>query len=206
MRSTRAFTLIELLVVVGVIVIITLVMLFRQTKYNSSTVLRSLAYNVALSIRQAQVYGTSIQGTGGVFASGYGVHFSTISPKNYTIFADANSDGQRAPSGTEDVKTFTLNNGYTVSEFCVYNNLSTIHCSAATHDTTGAATINSLDIVFKRPNPDAYFYATLAGVSVGTYAKSYITIRATDGTTRALSVTTTGQISVVSNPNTAPTL
>ncbi|MBI2004934.1 prepilin-type N-terminal cleavage/methylation domain-containing protein [Patescibacteria group bacterium] len=57
------FTLVELLVVVSIMLIITSTLLLQQRKFNSATLMRTLAYNIALSIRQAQVYGTSVVGT-----------------------------------------------------------------------------------------------------------------------------------------------
>ena len=57
----RGFTLIELLVVMSIMLILTSLFILRQQRFNSSTLLQSLAYSVALSVRQAQVYGTSIR-------------------------------------------------------------------------------------------------------------------------------------------------
>src|SRR2546430_1163739 len=103
----RGFTLIELLVVSAIIVIITALFLLRQSKFDSSTVLRGLAYSMALSMRQAQVYGVSVAGTptaqsnciNGVYAgsncyaTGYGLYFSKASNRTYILFADLNNNG-----------------------------------------------------------------------------------------------------------------
>ena len=80
-KRASGFTLVELIVVSAIILVISLFILFQQAKFNSSTLLRSLTYSVALSVRQAQVYGTSVRGfsSGGTvaFGSGYGVYLST---------------------------------------------------------------------------------------------------------------------------------
>src|SRR3989344_4125727 len=76
--SSRGFTLIELVVTSAIILLITTFVLFQQTKFNSSTLLRSLTYSMALSVRQAQVYGTSVRESApgsGFFAQGYGIYF-----------------------------------------------------------------------------------------------------------------------------------
>src|SRR3569832_1656292 len=92
----RGFTLIELLVVISIMLILTSIFVLRQQRFQSSTLLRSLAYSVALSVRQAQVYGTSIrENVVGAFdtssaAKAYGVYFSSGSTGSYILFADAN--------------------------------------------------------------------------------------------------------------------
>ncbi len=209
--ATRGFTLIELLVVMAIMLIVTGVMLFKQSKFDSSTILRGLAYSVALSMRQAQVYGTSVLGnatsagnctttsggfynttTGTCFASAYGVFFNSSSPGQYTLFADLNSNG-KYDSG-EDVKVFTLGTGYTVSQFCATgaNGGSAVtRCSPSV--------INSVSVVFKRPNPDAQFYADFNGtpVSGDIYSSVTIQIQSQGDTTavRKATVTSTGLIS-----------
>src|SRR5579872_625888 len=94
----RGFTLVELLVVVAVITIITAFILFSQNKFDSSTLMRSLAYSVALSIRQAQLYGVSVRadtatGATNPFAPGYGIYMSSGDLSHYYIFSDLNGNG-----------------------------------------------------------------------------------------------------------------
>jgi hypothetical protein len=102
-----------MLVVSSIVLLITAFVIFQQQKFNSSTLLRSLTYSVALTVRQAQVYGTSVRGftssSGTTFGSGYGVYVSpTLSCATgsagscYYLFADpagALSDGRRASNG-----------------------------------------------------------------------------------------------------------
>ncbi len=210
-RRTRGFTLIELLVVCAIIVIITGLLLTRQSKLDSSTLLRSLGYSVALSVRQAQIFGTSIVSTqvGGapVFPPGYGLHFSSANPGSYILFADiagASGKGNGVYDVGEEVQTFTLNKGYAIREFCAMQG--TIkYCSGS--DTTGTS-ITKLDIIFRHPNPDACFSTDtvsndcVPGAS-SQFSSAYIQIQSTDGTTRSVVVTASGQISV-QPPNTLP--
>src|ERR1700691_1591264 len=115
--SNRGFTLIELLVVVGIMVVISAFILVRQSRFDSSTLLRSLAYSVALSVRQAPIYGSSVLGTttpsaancvGGSYASGvccadaYGIHI--VAGSSYTLFADLQNDGHY--DAGDAIKTF----------------------------------------------------------------------------------------------------
>lgn len=201
--AQAGFTLVELLVVTAIIIIITMLLLLRQSKFDSSILLRSLTYSVALSVRQAQIYGTSIFGfsqTGAdTFASGYGLYFSTSNPSSYILFADLNNDGQyeTAPQD-ETVKVFTLSSGYTIGEICgVAGSLKS--CSGA--DDTSGSPISWLSVVFRRPNPDACFAVSTfpSNCAPGVPAVSsnaYIQVLSPDGTQRSVYVSSTGEIAV----------
>lgn len=92
---TGGFTLFELLVVIAVTAIVTAVTFSNFPKMDSKLSLELLAQDIALTIRQAQIYGTTVYGAQGNFDS-YGVDFPnpkdlSISPTNpykITIFAD----------------------------------------------------------------------------------------------------------------------
>ncbi len=204
--QSRGFTLIELLVVSLIIVLITGFVLFRQQGFNSATLLRSLSYGIALSIRQAQVYGVSVResaaGTG-VFAQGYGAHFGNtglVDSSHYLLFADANGNGQYL-SG-EELPRYTIGNGrgtdYLIKNFCAHSIVSGDQCS------TGTATpIASLTIYFRRPNPDACFStsvsptACITATTPAVYDYAYVQIKPFNSTDyRTIKISATGQISV----------
>lgn len=201
-RPARGFTLVELLVVVGIVIVISSLILFRHSRFDSTTLLRSLSYSVALSVRQAQVYGTSVRGVGlgssVTYAPGHGVHFSAAAACSsgnpatcYHLFADA--DGDRAWESAETVLTPTLGRSFTIGKFCAVTSGGTESCSS-----TGA--IDWLTIYFRRPNPEAFFY-TSAG---GTYAYAYIELQSSAdlNSIRRVKVTNVGQIAVCSPADT----
>jgi hypothetical protein len=188
-RVAAGFTIVELLVATGIIVVITVVLLFRHDQFNSSTLLRSLSYGVALSVRQAQFYGTSVRETGvdtNVFAQSYGVYFKDGSPDQYFLAADINGNGTIATDGSEDVppSPYRIQSGYGVSDFCAYTT-SVTHCHSG-------GTINELLIRFIRPNPDAIFSTNQSAQ----YIRACIALVSPAGNTRTVEVTNTGQISV----------
>ncbi len=199
-RSNRGFTLIELIVVSAIIVVITAFMLFQQSKFNSATLLRSLTYSVALSMRQAQVYGTSVRESSlgsGVFGAGYGVYFPAGNTGQYYIFSDNNSNG--VYDSGEELPQYALNPGYVIENICV-----TLSGSATQQCIKGTASlITSLTVYFRRPNPDACFATnTVPGAcaSAGlpaTYSVAYVQLKSTgNGDTRSVRVSANGQISV----------
>ena len=218
-RLAGGFTLVEMLAVVAIICIVTLALFVRQNAFDSSTLLRSLAYSVALSFEQAQTYGTSVRGftpAGGStqFAPGYGVYFSSGSSSSFTIFADVNGDhcsaGDSAcPSnpGTEDLPAYAINHGYEIYNFCGIwaSNSAELSCASTAGAPAGETVIDSsltsLTVYFKRPDPDAYFYSsTAAGATSDTYSAVYIELVSVDNINaaniRTVKVTPTGEVSV----------
>jgi prepilin-type N-terminal cleavage/methylation domain-containing protein len=55
------FTLIELMVVLVVFVALTGIMISSQSKFDGTILLNNLAYDIALSIREAQTYGVNVK-------------------------------------------------------------------------------------------------------------------------------------------------
>lgn len=200
---SKGFTLIELIVVSAIILLITGFIMFQQAKFNSATLMRSLTYSVALSVRQAQVYGTSVREFSGTFAPGYGVYFpsSGTSANTYYLFADIvpSPAGNGAyDNSTEALPIFTLGKGYVIGTLCAV----TIGGSACTP-------VSSLTVFFRRPNPDACISTNLAqgacapGASA-VYSSAYIQLMSIgNSNTRSIKVSNTGQIAVCA-PNIAP--
>ncbi len=195
-RAGKGFTLVELLVVSAIILLMTAFIFFQQSKFNSSTLLRSLTYSVALSVRQAQVYGTSVRESSvgsGVFSKGYGVYVPAVgtTANLYYIFADIDGDG--AYDATEELPVFRLGAGYYLGSICFVVG-SSGSCAAT-------PTPNSLTVFFRRPNPDACLSNNADGAcAVGAtalYTKTFITIANTkNADTRSIKISDNGQISV----------
>ncbi len=181
--------------------VLTGVFLLQQRQFDSTTLLRSLTYSVALSIRQAQTYGTSVRAFNNVFASAHGIYLCSGGAQcqqNYYLFADADNDRARAVDGSEDVETFSLTGqNFTISRFCATTSGGTIttRCS----DTNE---ITSLTILFIRPNPDACIEtsnsaaACVVGSAGEDYSNATIQLQGPGGATRSVTITNTGQISV----------
>ncbi|MEK7068726.1 MAG: prepilin-type N-terminal cleavage/methylation domain-containing protein [Patescibacteria group bacterium] len=199
--SPRGFTLVELLVVVSIVIIITAFVLVRHSRFDSSTLLRSLSYSVALSMRQAQVYGTSVRGflQSGTYqyAPGYGVYFSTSLGCNgipntcYALFADVNGD--QSWNEGETVSTPILGRTFTIKSFCAVTAAGASSCYTNDNN-AGNDAISSLVIYFRRPNPEASIYTSPAGPA---YSYAYVEIQSSaDSGARSVKVTSVGQITV----------
>jgi prepilin-type N-terminal cleavage/methylation domain-containing protein len=185
---TRGFSLIELLVVIAIIMLISLVMLARYRSFNSSILLRNLAYEIALSTREAQVLGVSVRGAPGSITSpfnyAYGMHFSVGT--TYTSFVDRTDNGQydTDASASEALSVYTIGQKNRVSDLCVNN-------------TCG---YEAVDVLFKRPEPDARFH-TSPSVSSVTSVRIIVGPQDPEETNRrTVRVWPTGQIEVCTSP------
>ena len=198
LSTSKGFTLIELLVVCAIIIVITAIVLVDNNKFGGEVTLENLAYDIALSVRQTQVYGIAVERFGtSNFSAGYGMHFSLSSPTTYILFADEDGTGIYDPntSPSEIVDTDTIQQGYAITGLCVIPN------------TGGSQTCNSVsevDILYVRPEPEAYISASQSGSppsciqnqSANCNYEAQITLTAPDGVTRTVVVDATGQISV----------
>ncbi len=182
----RGFTVVELLVVMSIFTVITTLILVSSSKFNSDTAVKNLAYDIALIIRQAQVYGISAREFGvgsGSFNYRYGIHFNASNPDTIIMYADSNANNTY-DGVLEQVDVYTLKNGNTVSSLCVTPPSGPAICGP---------TITRVDLLFKRPNPDALIHAN---PQAGVYQSAEMTLRAANGTTQRIVVYSTGQISI----------
>lgn len=174
----------ELIVVTGIIVVISGVVLSSNARFGGAITLRNLAYDVALSVREAQVYGISVRRFGlGDFTSGYGMHFRTSSPSSYILFADAVTANGLYDGSGELVESLSIGRGFEISDLCV-----TIGTSPT--ETCG---ISKVDILFQRPEPDAQIRFN-DGTSLNQRIR--VVLSSPRGDTASVLVEATGQISV----------
>lgn len=183
LKYNRGMTLVELLVVLSIFAIISMTIAFNYNSYKSTTSINVLSQNVALSIREAQGYAMgvkSVSSAGSSIFPGYGVHFSPSSngsisgsSKSFILFADIPNnindpqdkgdseygfpitgtpsesacDGSMLGSDNECISVITISGGDKILGVCA-----NADCEDLTPNPNG-----SLDIVFRRPNPDAVF-------------------------------------------------
>ncbi len=198
--SSKGFTLIELAVTIGIMAVITAVTLANHSKFGGNVMLRNLAYEMALIIREAQTYGISVKKSSKVntvnFEAGYGVHFDAREQTRYLMFTDTHrADGGTGGDGIytnalELVTIYTIGRGYTINGiYAIGNDGTRIN---AQNCATGKPV---LDILFKRPEPDAII--RLCGDERKLYNSAEIELKAPRGGKMRVRVEVSGQISVV---------
>ena len=181
-RALRGFTLVEVLVSIGIFTVLTGVVLSNYRGYNTNALFANASEDIVLALRQAQVYGVGVKGTGTSFTTPYGVYFSTVAAKKneIVIFADTNGNRIYNPlAGETAVETIKWNSTTAVS---------TITCD-------GVPCGNNVYVTFKRPNPDA-FVATVANQAISVGKLDVVLNDSNTGKTSTISITSTGQISL----------
>jgi len=217
--SKGGFTLIELISSIAVFTIVTGVILYNYSQFNSNVLITNYAYDVALTIRQAQVFGVAVHvrqgsnlnGSAGDFGESYGVHFSSLPPNNsFIFFADLNIPGHTpniydadaaTPANDESLEIHSLPGSYVFKNFCVVaKGASAYQCSDAAA-AAGITPIQFLDISFTRPEPDAHIKTNdPASTSAEIYRQATICLQSPLGKRRQVVVESTGQIWTTTSP------
>jgi prepilin-type N-terminal cleavage/methylation domain-containing protein len=199
--AQSGFTLVEMLAVIGIIMLVSGVVLANNNKWGGQVSLQNLAYDIALSIREAQVFGISVQRfqNEDLFLKGYGMYFSTASPDVYVLFGERVNENGILDTG-ETVQSTTLQSGYTIAHLFV------------TKDgvETATGTVRALNITFRRPEPDAYILKATDSTTdslifdddggfspaAAINEQARIVVRSPRGDLRSIIVSVNGQISV----------
>lgn len=205
-NSNGGLTLVELMVVISIFMIITGVTIFNYGSFRSNVSLQNLTDDIALSIRKAQGYAIGARGVGNNFSNSYGIHFSI----------NSNTSGNSLDGNNKAFLMF-----FTLSDKD-YDNSLTGACGDGTHECMELFNItstdivkeiyvddvkqttpeSSIDIVFIRPDPRAYFCYKSSPTSSCESNVSKISIKISNGQfaekekTRIISVQNTGQISI----------
>lgn len=184
--SQGGFGLVELMVSISIMVIVSAIILARQSAFNSAVLLRSQAYEIALGMREVQLNAVSASGdvSLGNFRSILGIHFDTDSNSEYKIFRDSDMDGFY-DAGEEFGVQGVLDNRFEIREIRA----------------DGSVIPGSqLSVIFVRPNFDARFFESSGSEVNASSIEIDIARRGVTGTDnsvlRTLEVTSTGQITV----------
>lgn len=154
--TRRGFTLIELLVSIGIIGLVTTIVLVRYGSFDSTTILKNAAYDVALALRESQVRSISVvrgpvTKEGISFDFAYGVSLST-GDDSYTAFRYASSTGQPQYEGDDAELIDVLElpgRAVRIVDMCTQKGTSRQTCG-----------LTRLDVSFRRPEFNALVYAT----------------------------------------------
>jgi len=209
-KYNKGVTLIELLVVIAIFMVISSITIFSYGKFNSSLSIQNLADDIALSVRRAQGYAIGVRGQGGVFGEGYGIHFTADSTpslgdlyagsnKSFILFVDMSANNQYNYNASKTCGAPTSAN-----ECLDLLRISTTDKIANIYLNNSATPINSedsVDLIFKRPNPTPTFCHRVGGVgSCASTAISSIQIKISQDVDpnifKVIYISNNGQISI----------
>lgn len=210
-RMQDGMTLVELIVVLGIVAVVSAVLVFNYSSFRTTVTLRSLSQQIALSVRKAQTYATSVRGIEGLSQSttafpAYGIAFSidpasgpdeTAEPSSsrFVLFADVTDGGVinslydrgddcgSPEDGSECVESFGITTPDRVVRLETENGLNVEPIDG------------EVDIIFNRPAPDASICMVSSGICLP-ISNLRIVIQSQSGQERVVTVWNTGQISV----------
>jgi len=177
-KNNSGFTLLELLIVVAIMIIMLSVSLFNYNKFGKNIELENDAYTVALSIREAQVYGVnkaSREKQEIEFGKNYryGIYFARTSKgvtgvddKKFIIYVDGLRDDSTIEPESQGERFTDLgstNCTRSGNDECysqlIFNKGNKIKDILVNNSGTWSS-VDYVDISFKRPDPDAFIFSS----------------------------------------------
>ena len=205
LKNNRAtgFSLLEMMVVTGIFVVVTGVVLANLPRFRNRASLDLTAQEIALPVREAQVYGTATRVAGDSYPS-YGVHFELngVAAKKFILCADRDGDkiydpgaGSCNESDTECLEEYTLDGQFQILQLFISQGAGT-QCYSPGSET-------AIDAVYTRPFPEPTISLLTNHRDNGsqfTYAGARIGVPGGTGT-RDIIIWNNGQISASSESN-----
>jgi len=169
-KKKAGFTLIELLISIAIIGVLTGIVLVRYGSFNSTTLLKSTAYEISLNIREAQVRSVSASRGGAGFDVPFGV-----------LFEEGKSTYKLTSNGSE-FQAIDIGNDMYIHSLCV---------------DSGSCDVDKIDISFKRPEYRSIIHAYNGGSEITGATDAEIKIKSNQGDAIfVVSVSQLGQINV----------
>ena len=156
----KGFTLMELIVVVAIIAIISTLSMFNGAKLNSAILLSNTAYEIGLIIKDAQISGLGakvISNNGNATTSNQGIFFNMSAPEKIVFFADLNKNNKYDMGEEGQIYNITNKRAGKILSICKVIGSGSQICKTIANG-GDANNLNNLNIIFKRPNPESYFY------------------------------------------------
>lgn len=198
------FSLIELLVVVSIFLIVTTITLFKQSKFSSDILITNTAYEVALSIREAQVLGVgSKQQSGEQRKQAYGVYFS-----GYEIDKENGQFTQYSESPLSDVYSFFYDagddrfiivggNNISLTRSQRFRNICAIDTQGEKKCSSDSGPLKALNIAFVKPNLDAKIIGQDSNGEKEEFSSAEIVVESSLGDKcRTITINSVGQIAI----------
>jgi len=203
----KGFSLIEIVVVMAIFMTISSVVVVSQRRFGGNLLITNLAYDVALTMRQAQVYGISVRKVKGIddsieqFNRSYGIHFDS-NKGYYILFADA--DDNKTYNTASNSNTGCLGSPTTGLPECVsffkieQGNFIKQFCGEADCYVSPTSVIDRLEILFHRPEPEptVWGYKNGSRVNTNSYGSASVMVSSPQGVTKSICISATGQMSI----------
>lgn len=212
---SKGFTIVEMLIVLAIFSVLTAIVIFNYGNFNSQTIMTNMAYEVALTTRQAQVYALGVRAdqteVTDNFDNRYGVFFTNPGEgvgKDFIFFIDRGAADDDY-SGTEEPGICDGTGGAddcfecTTGDECLERlsltrdiYIDSILVSDSNDPFSGSTSLNQMTVTFERPNPNAIIVDPTSTAPRTEYESAAVILQNSYGNRRAVIIKETGQISV----------
>jgi prepilin-type N-terminal cleavage/methylation domain-containing protein len=187
-KSHKGFTLIEFIVIISIFAIMASVALFNFSGFRSTVGQNNLAHDIALTIRQAQVFGwstttdtannlvalDSVTGNPLRFAEGITIEYPFDQQKEFFLYRKANAlTSQEYTVADEKIDTIKIAGPHRIVAVQSGSSHDDLLVDAQRHIPSGTPLTGTLSIAFTRPRPEALFFSGGSLIS-DTYVAIYI--------------------------------
>lgn len=196
LHNHQGFSLVEFIVIISIFAIMAGVALFNFGSFNSTVSLNNLAHDIALTIRQAQVYGISATEGGDVntISQVRGVYFPYLASNfdnRFVIFLDTDP-----LTNTASVVTYDAGVDVDLDQVQITTQDFISDIAIGSDAQSASSCTSEVVIAFKRPDPQPLIFC---GQTPGGFAR--ITIQSPNNSNQKfVEVWPTGQIAVVAAP------
>jgi prepilin-type N-terminal cleavage/methylation domain-containing protein len=166
-NNSRGFTLVEMTIVGAIFGILTVIVVFKYGDFTSNLLVTNMAYEIALTARQAQAFsvgvrGYELEGTR-TFDNPYGIFFilneSTeqgLSHSRSFIFFVDRDDNQMCGAGDDSATTCACAAGdECVEQYTLQRNIRITEIRLGRNTCEPEGDVSSAAVSFKRPSPEA---------------------------------------------------
>jgi len=192
----KGFSLVELIITISIISILASIILVNSNTLSDRISINTEAYEIALIIRQSQVFALGVREYTGAssdgFDVGYGVYFSMDTTDSFIFFVDKDKDGEYDPGDGELIETYSLKKDNVISSICATLPNGSEIC---TENVNGPFT---LSVSFLRPSPTTSVKLfNPGGIQVASQsAPARVIIQSPKGAEQNILINYTGQISI----------
>lgn len=218
--TQRGFTLVEMMVVAGIFAVLTTIVVFRYGDFTSNLLVTNMAYEIALEVRQAQVFGLGARGTeesgSSVFTRPYGVHInmydgstgnaSLYETRRIQFFVDRNEENEAGYGqcsnfdGTTYAGVCDCTNDECTEQVTLQRNIKITEIKTdalgEAGDVCEADDVPQIAITFKRPSPEARIERQASGSMGYEFVQIKVEVPGSDVEPAYVLVRQSGQISV----------